>query len=80
PAPSAEIERLCAERGVALNPASPSAPEALVLAIKPQGLEAAAPALAPLAGSGTLVVSVLAGKTVANLQQRLPEAGAVVRA
>ncbi len=41
---------LCATHGIALNPADPGEPEALVLAIKPQGLEAAGPALASLAG------------------------------
>jgi len=55
-------------------------PDVLVLAIKPQMLEAAAPTIRPLIGEGTLLVSVLAGKTVANLKAALPEAEAVVRA
>ncbi|MFE1597796.1 pyrroline-5-carboxylate reductase [Methylobacterium sp. ID0610] len=80
PGASPDMTALCAARGIALNPADPAPPEALVLAIKPQGLEAAAPALAPLAGPDTLVISVLAGKTVANLKARLPRARAVVRA
>ncbi|WP_245443045.1 pyrroline-5-carboxylate reductase [Methylobacterium terrae] len=80
PNPSAAMVELCRAHGVSLNPAAPAEPEALVLAIKPQGLEAAAEGLAPLAGPGTVVVSVLAGKTVANLKDRLPRARAVVRA
>jgi len=80
PAPSPATVQLCAAHGIALNPAAPSEPEALVLAIKPQGLEAAAAGLAPLAGPATVVVSVLAGKTIANLKDRLPRARAVVRA
>jgi pyrroline-5-carboxylate reductase len=69
-----------AARGVRLDPAGIGEPEAVVLAVKPQGLDAAAGAVAPLAGSGTLVVSVLAGKTIADLKARLPRARAVVRA
>ena len=42
-------------------------------------LEAAAPALAPLFETGSLLISILAGKTVANLAARLP-ARAIVRA
>jgi pyrroline-5-carboxylate reductase len=51
----------------------------LVLAVKPQALDAAAPSLQALAGPDTLVVSVIAGKTVANLAIRLPSARAFVR-
>jgi pyrroline-5-carboxylate reductase len=82
PAPSAEIAALAADKGIALNPAPArrAAPQALVLAVKPQMLDAAAPALAELAGAETLVVSIIAGKTVANLAARLPQARAFVRA
>ncbi|KQO72494.1 pyrroline-5-carboxylate reductase [Methylobacterium sp. Leaf88] len=80
PQASPELQALCAARGLALNPAAPPVAEALVLAMKPQGLDAAEPALAPLIGPGTLVVSVLAGKTIANLRDRLPGARAIVRA
>jgi pyrroline-5-carboxylate reductase len=82
PSPSPETAAFAAERGVALNPDRNSlrAPDVLVLAIKPQSLEAAAPGLARLAGAGTLVFSIIAGKTIANLMARLPESRAVVRA
>lgn len=80
PAPSPGIVALCEGRGIALNPPRPPVSEALVLAVKPQGLEAAAPALAPLLGPGTLLVSILAGKTIADLRRRLPGARAIVRA
>jgi pyrroline-5-carboxylate reductase len=43
-------------------------------------LDAAAPALAHLAGPSTLVVSILAGKTMANLAARAQRATAFVRA
>lgn len=80
PVPSRAIVDLCAERGLALNPANPEPGAVLVLGIKPQGLDAAAPGLDRLIGRDTLVVSILAGKTVANLCKRLPRARAVVRA
>src|SRR5208337_3842602 len=68
PNPSDEIAGLAASRGVALNAAAPTPPDAL------------APQIAPLAGERTLVLSILAGKTIANLRARLPGARAVVRA
>ncbi|GJD95832.1 pyrroline-5-carboxylate reductase [Methylobacterium iners] len=80
PAPAPGIIDLCAGRGIALNPARVPAADALILAIKPQGLDAAATALASLAGPDTLVVSILAGKTIADLKARLPGVRAVVRA
>ena len=69
------------ERGLRLNPpeGATAPPEVLVLAIKPQMLESAADRLAPIAGPDTLALSVLAGKTIANLRSRLPQARAIVR-
>lgn len=80
PAPSPEISALCENRRIRLNPDAPQPAEALVLAIKPQGLDAAAGALDGLLGPDTLLVSILAGKTIADLRRRLPSAGAIVRA
>ena len=42
-------------------------------------LDAAAPTLAPITGANTLVISILAGKRIADLASRLPAAGAIVR-
>ncbi|WP_267356264.1 MULTISPECIES: pyrroline-5-carboxylate reductase [unclassified Methylobacterium] len=80
PVPSREIVALCTERGIALNPPDPEPGAVLVLGIKPQGLEAAAPGLDRLIGRDTLLVSILAGKTVADLTGRLKRARAIVRA
>ena len=44
PVPARPIVDLCARHGIRLNPAEPEPAAVLVLAIKPQGLEAAAPA------------------------------------
>ncbi len=79
PTPAPELLALAAEYGVKVNPAEVAAPQALVLAIKPQMLDSAAARLASLAGPDTLVVSVIAGKTIANLQARLPNGRAFVR-
>ena len=81
PNPSSEIASLAASRGVALNPhiAVPP-PEMLVLAVKPQSLDRVAPQIAALAGEPTLLLSIIAGKTIANLLARLPLGRAVVRA
>ncbi len=43
-------------------------------------LDDAAPTLSALAGPRTLVISILAGKTIANLAARAPQATAIVRA
>ena len=82
PQPSEAIAALCSARGVRLNPqgAKPAAPAVAVLAIKPQMLEAASPRIAELVGSDTLLVSILAGRTIADLHGRLPRARAIVRA
>lgn len=80
PAPAPEIVTLCAERSLRLNPERPAPAEVVVLAIKPQGLDAAAPGLASCLGEGGLLVSILAGKTIQNLRARLPGARAIVRA
>ena len=81
PNPSPEIASLAASRGVALNPRTREPPpDMLALAVKPQSLDKVAPEIAALAAERTLVLSILAGKTIANLEARLPEARAFVRA
>jgi pyrroline-5-carboxylate reductase len=79
PEPSEEIRKLCEARGVRIGMPE-AAPEVLVLAIKPQMLDAAAPSLQPLVAADTLVMSILAGKTLANLLERFSAARAIVRA
>ncbi len=81
PYPSAETKALCEGKGVRLNPGRETIGKAgtLALAIKPQTFNAAAPEIAPLVGPETVVVSIMAGKTIANIKARLP-AKAVVRA
>lgn len=55
-------------------------PAAILLAIKPQMVEAALPTAARFAGPSTVVISILAGTTIATLSAGLPGNAAVVRA
>jgi len=53
--------------------------DAVLLGIKPQALDDLAPAIAPFAGAGTTVFSILAGAELATLAKHFPEAGGHVR-
>jgi pyrroline-5-carboxylate reductase len=80
PQPSRDILAL-SERGLRLNPARDAAGDvaALVIAVKPQVADEALPALAPFVGGTTVVVSIMAGRTLRFLADGLPGA-ALVRA
>ncbi len=79
PQPSKAIKAL-ARRGVRINPTGDiGKATAMVIAVKPQIAPDAVPKLAFLAGSKTIVVSIMAGRTIGFLEQALPQA-AVVRA
>jgi len=79
PQPADDIKALSA-RGVQLNPITKSSDAgAVVIAVKPQVAETVVPALAAIAGASTVVVSIMAGKTLSFLQRGLPDA-ALVRA
>lgn len=82
PHPSDEMVALATEKGMALNPDPPSltSVEVLVLATKPQMLDTAAPAVQALIRPQTLLISILAGKTLGDLAARLPNATAMIRA
>ena len=82
PQPSNEITALAA-RGLRLNPdnAAPLEKAAVVvIAVKPQEAPAVVAALAPMIDGSTLVVSVMAGRTMRFLEQALPTGTAIVRA
>lgn len=53
--------------------------DAILLGVKPQLLGAVAPTVAPLAGPGTIVLSILAGVELTTLSARFPDAGGLVR-
>jgi pyrroline-5-carboxylate reductase len=79
PHPSDEI-RVLAGAGVRLNPSPKDIGDvaALVVALKPQAFREAGPALKPFAGPATLVVSIMAGMTIASVAEVC--GGNVVRA
>lgn len=53
--------------------------DAILVGVKPQMLDEVAPAIAPLADDGTVVLSILAGVELATLAARFPGAGGWVR-
>ena len=80
PQPAEELAALAA-RGLRLNPArpAPEAPTVIVVAVKPQTAPEVAPILTRMAGPSTLVVSIMAGRTLQFLEHALP-GKAIVRA
>lgn len=81
PHPAPPIAALAA-RGVRFNPAPAALKDAaaIVIAVKPQIAAEAVPALAPMIGLTTVIVSIMAGRTLEFLAGALPNAGALVRA
>ena len=79
PHPSGEISALVA-KGIRLNPSAKDvgAVATLVIALKPQMFREAGPGLKPFDGSSTLVVSIMAGTTIASIEEVCR--GSVVRA
>jgi len=78
--PSPELLALCQEKAIALSATAPGKPsEVLVLAVKPQGLEAALDTIKAALAEETLLISVLAGKTLANLEERFGKMRPIVR-
>ena len=79
PCPSDDIRALVA-KGVRLNPLPKDVGDvaALVVALKPQIFREAGPGLKPFAGPATLVVSIMAGTTIASVTDVC--GGSVVRA
>jgi pyrroline-5-carboxylate reductase len=81
PAPAPAIAALGA-LGIRLNPDLTAIEQAaaIVIAVKPQIAAAALPALAPAIGATTVVISIMAGRTLKFLADTLPQARALVRA
>src|SRR5487761_2140550 len=81
PHPSAQLQARCKETGISLNPppAATRPADVIILAIKPQMLESAGPDLARIAGAQTLVISIMAGKSIHAIAAQLPQATAIIR-
>jgi pyrroline-5-carboxylate reductase len=80
PQPGKAVQAL-ARRGLKLNPKGKiAAAAAIVIAVKPQSAPDAGPPLRPYVGKTTLVLSIMAGRTIGFLEKSLPPNTAIVRA
>jgi pyrroline-5-carboxylate reductase len=80
PQPGKAVQALT-RRGIKLNPKGKiAAAAAIVIAVKPQSAPAALPPLRPYVGKSTLVLSIMAGRTIGFLEQSLSPGTAIVRA
>jgi pyrroline-5-carboxylate reductase len=78
-----EAEELAAKHGIVTSPAFSSLltpPAVIIAAVKPQVMDQVFPPLAKLAGPGTVVLSIAAGKSIASFEKHLSAGAAVVRA
>lgn len=81
PTPAPELAELAREAGFAVNaPVEARAGQTFVLAVKPQKIAELAADHAEAMGNDALIVSIMAGKTVANLAQLFPRSSSFVRA
>ena len=80
PQPVKAVKAL-ARRGVKLNPKDKvGVASAIVIAVKPQSAPEALPPLAGYIDKATLVLSIMAGRTIGFLERSLPAGTAIVRA
>ncbi len=81
PAPPPETMAVIAHNSISHNPPLDSVDgvEAILVAVKPQMVDEVLPAMKGLASDNPLVVSVVAGKTIAAFRQHFGEATPVIR-
>jgi pyrroline-5-carboxylate reductase len=81
PQPAPQISAL-SSRGLQINPGINSLTnvDAIVVAVKPQTATAALPPLASMVGAATVVVSIMAGRTIQSIGSALNRPCALVRA
>jgi pyrroline-5-carboxylate reductase len=78
PSPPAEVRALIERAGVSTRrPTAP--PRVLLIAVKPQIMDGVLEAIADLAGPDTLILSVVAGKTMARFEAQFGALARVVR-
>ena len=66
--------------GVHLNGALPSSPAVVLIAVKPQMMGAALPAVQAMGGGGTLVLTIAAGTTIATYESVFGPGTPIIRA
>jgi len=69
-----------ADDGLGLNPETPRPATVALLAVKPQMMGEAAPRLAPMAGRGTLFISIAAGTPIARFEDIFGAEAPIIRA
>ena len=80
PQPGKAVKAL-ARRGLKLNPKGKAVEAAaIVIAVKPQTAPQAVPPLGAYVGKNTLVLSIMAGRTIGFLEKSLPSGTPIVRA
>jgi pyrroline-5-carboxylate reductase len=82
PSPPPEVAALIARHGIGTRASAdlPAKPSVILLAVKPQVIDAVLPSVAPLVGKETVVLSIAAGRTLASLARHLTNRAAIVRA
>lgn len=82
PSLSSEVAALIQDAGIGTGapPVLPATPAVVVLAVKPQAMDDVLPSLAGLTGRDTLVISIAAGTTIANIARHFAPDAAIIRA
>jgi pyrroline-5-carboxylate reductase len=82
PGPPPEVASLLARHNIQVHAALPSSmpePAVLLIAVKPQVMDAVFPLAAKRAGPATVTLSVAAGRTIAGFARHLPDGAAIIR-
>ncbi len=82
PSPPPEIRELLAKHGIRHEAGAPklaTPPAVILMAVKPQVMDAVFAPLAAIAGPNTLVISIAAGRTIASFEKHLKPGVAVIR-
>jgi pyrroline-5-carboxylate reductase len=82
PSPAPELAKLLSAKRIARDPQPPLLPThaAVVLAVKPQTAPDALKQITRFVGRDTVVISIMAGRTLGFLAKHLPKGAAIVRA
>ena len=82
PSPPSDVAEAIAKAGIRTGtpPAMDTPPEVILLAVKPQAMEVVLPGVAPLAGPGTVMLSIAAGTSIAAIGRHFAPDTAIIRA
>ena len=82
PSPPPEVKALIDQHRIPVSPGQPQLarpPAVLLMAVKPQVMDAVFPPVAKLAGPATVTISIAAGRTIASFEKHLAPGAAVIR-